>query len=922
MTGATISLPTSVSNIAGVETTSTSYSASLANSFRLNAVLERLAMHVRSGHRILDGQRSTEEFHNLCLSLARGIDYSLANGEVPARVQDLPLLLKQICQRRNDLFLLGGIMVLMVSVKNACKVGWFTEKDTEELLTLVNEIGSNFCNLGDNNTEPISFHPTISKIMTRFYPRMEMGQILASREVKPGYGTFLVDFHISKSTKFSSQEKIRLFVAQTDNIETSSCIITPPQVNFLLNGKGVERRTNVFMDSGPQIPTNVTPMLKYGTNLLQAVGQFNGHYILAIAFMAVISSPDNPVLQDYVQPAVSMLHSDNEIVEGPSRISLNCPISRTRIKVPVKGHSCKHLQCFDFGNFVEINSRRPSWRCPHCNQYVCYTDIRIDQNMVKVLKEVGENVADVIISADGSWKAILESNDHVDQPRVGTLNSQQKGPDLQGSTSFSNASPNVWDLTEGDDEMNAFDACEIEDRKPFQSNIQGHSITTKQTMAPELNNATEVNQNAVSRVQDGFCSGILLSTYGSSTHSARSDAQFIGGTSQPSPANFLLPPVLTDAISPALNRGTEDIRGNTHLTTSTLHDQLPIPDSLQLQQAQFGHSIVSNEYGRFPTIPRHITRTPIAVQALPAQTQTSGPHHRSRTTLISMVPNGPNTVGSDMERPQQFSRSIFNPVQISDISASALQHHSMSQNWNQQVAGHPTTSQRPGPGAYRTSSGLPTEPQTLQQQQSPQARTHSNLLRSSAHHHSRSQVQQGGAQGRATHAVGTGISQNAQPMVAAQRAAQMTRMPLPVQNQTSRTGSAFPVNANGGRSTAGEQRGNIEGMVQAVSRPESLVDLASEQNWRPTGLMRGSLVGRAYNSALNQLVIQPTQPTQSTRPPTPITSPPPGFPPHLQALLTNIRTPLVPQAPNYPMTQPASTTGGSGILPERSLGLH
>ncbi|CBI34397.3 unnamed protein product, partial [Vitis vinifera] len=500
MTGATISLPTSVSNIAGVETTSTSYSASLANSFRLNAVLERLAMHVRSGHRILDGQRSTEEFHNLCLSLARGIDYSLANGEVPARVQDLPLLLKQICQRRNDLFLLGGIMVLMVSVKNACKVGWFTEKDTEELLTLVNEIGSNFCNLGDNNTEPISFHPTISKIMTRFYPRMEMGQILASREVKPGYGTFLVDFHISKSTKFSSQEKIRLFVAQTDNIETSSCIITPPQVNFLLNGKGVERRTNVFMDSGPQIPTNVTPMLKYGTNLLQAVGQFNGHYILAIAFMAVISSPDNPVLQDYVQPAVSMLHSDNEIVEGPSRISLNCPISRTRIKVPVKGHSCKHLQCFDFGNFVEINSRRPSWRCPHCNQYVCYTDIRIDQNMVKVLKEVGENVADVIISADGSWKAILESNDHVDQPRVGTLNSQQKGPDLQGSTSFSNASPNVWDLTEGDDEMNAFDACEIEDRKPFQSNIQ---------------------------VQDGFCSGILLSTYGSSTHSARSDAQFI-----------------------------------------------------------------------------------------------------------------------------------------------------------------------------------------------------------------------------------------------------------------------------------------------------------------------------------------------------------------------------------------------------------
>lgn len=196
-------------------------------------------------------------------------------------------------------------------------------------------------------------------------------------------------------------------------------------------------------------------------------------------------------------------------------------------------------------------------------------------------------------------------------------------------------------------------------------------------------------------------------------------------------------------------------------------------------------------------------------------------------------------------------------------------------------------------------------------------------MRSSAHHHSRSQVHQGGVQGRATHAIGTGISQNAHAMVAAQRAtAQMTRMSLPVQNQISRTGSAFPVNANGVRSPVGEQRGNVESMVQAVSRAEDLVDLASEQNWRPTGLMRGSLVGRAYNSALNQLVIQPTQPTQATRPPTPITSPPPGFPPNLRVLLNNTRNPIVPQAPNYTMTQSASTTGGSGILPERSLGLQ
>lgn len=76
------------------------------------------------------------------------------------------------------------------------------------------------------------------------------------------------------------------------------------------------------------MPTNVTAMLKYGTNLLQAVGQFwgmtwtclfclnililfheltdrliieKGHYIIVVAFMSMESSPDTSVLSDYVQ---------------------------------------------------------------------------------------------------------------------------------------------------------------------------------------------------------------------------------------------------------------------------------------------------------------------------------------------------------------------------------------------------------------------------------------------------------------------------------------------------------------------------------------------------------------------------------------------------------------------------------------------
>lgn len=41
------------------------------------------------------------------------------------------------------------------------------------------------------------------------------------------------------------------------------------------------------------------------------------------------------------------------------------------------------MQCFDYENFMEMNSRRPSWHCPHCNQPVCHPDIRIDLDIAK-----------------------------------------------------------------------------------------------------------------------------------------------------------------------------------------------------------------------------------------------------------------------------------------------------------------------------------------------------------------------------------------------------------------------------------------------------------------------------------------------------------------------------------------------------------
>ncbi|VVB09518.1 unnamed protein product [Arabis nemorensis] len=440
--------------------------AALVNSFRLASVTQRLRYHIQAGQR-----SDVKEFQICCISLAKGIDFAIANNEIPKKVEEFPLLLKQVCKHRTDVYTTTAVTVLMISVKHACQLGWFSDSECEELIAIADEMRNSFGSFG--NTSPGIKCPrgTFSQIIERFYPFVKVGHVLVSLEVKAGYKMLAHDFHISKKMPHAPQEKIRLFVVQTDNIDTSACIINPPEVSFLLNGKGLEKRINTTMDSGPQLPSNVTALLKYGTNLLQVMGNSKGHYVIVIAFTGLVMPPEKPVLKDYLQSGFIESSPDSDIIEGPSRVSLSCPISRSRIKLPVKGQLCKHLQCFDFWNYFHINMRNPSWRCPHCNQPVCYPEIRLDQNMVKILKESGHNAADVIIHADGTWKVAKEIDRTEEPVHDVTIH------DLEDPVTFLSSGPVVLDLTGDDDdaEMEIFGDGKVVDRKPFFSDAQGQS---------------------------------------------------------------------------------------------------------------------------------------------------------------------------------------------------------------------------------------------------------------------------------------------------------------------------------------------------------------------------------------------------------------------------------------------------------------
>lgn len=70
-------------------------------------------------------------------------------------------------------------------------------------------------------------------------------------------------------------------------------------------------------------------------------------------------------------------------VKNDNRISQECinledPISRARIKTPVRGCNCKHVACFDLETFISYACETDRWNCPMCAEIIGLSMLYID----------------------------------------------------------------------------------------------------------------------------------------------------------------------------------------------------------------------------------------------------------------------------------------------------------------------------------------------------------------------------------------------------------------------------------------------------------------------------------------------------------------------------------------------------------------
>ncbi|CAH8638191.1 unnamed protein product [Schistosoma rodhaini] len=85
-------------------------------------------------------------------------------------------------------------------------------------------------------------------------------------------------------------------------------------------------------------------------------------------------------------------------------VCLLCPLTRTRIDLPVRSFNCSHLQCFDLHSYLTINMRRPRWSCPICSISAPFRDLRVDEFFMSILKNPRSvDVEFVQLDGNGDW---------------------------------------------------------------------------------------------------------------------------------------------------------------------------------------------------------------------------------------------------------------------------------------------------------------------------------------------------------------------------------------------------------------------------------------------------------------------------------------------------------------------------------------
>jgi len=173
-------------------------------------------------------------------------------------------------------------------------------------------------------------------------------------------------------------------------------------------------------------PINITPHMKLNPNISNIIIinwiPDNNKYVFTVSLVEKLNH--NMLLKQLKDKQYIHLNNtkkniikkltdvDPDLATTLYRFSLDCPLSKVRMTIPVKSINCDHFQCFDGRTFILMNEKKPTWKCPTCNKPCYYDDLQIDSYFLQILtsSNLPRNCKEIEILADGTWKVFDETN--------------------------------------------------------------------------------------------------------------------------------------------------------------------------------------------------------------------------------------------------------------------------------------------------------------------------------------------------------------------------------------------------------------------------------------------------------------------------------------------------------------------------------
>ena len=374
--------------------------------------------------------------------------------------------LKQIC-KSLDLSITGKKAVLQDRIKQflrkSCDIGHIDPWRPKAIKILIAKVKINsslpkYSNLWEALKTGAFKHPVasgqlpVTALQSATLPPISLQQVLSYTFTSPFYKTIAqipdankklkqfvgrgctkMKFKVSKSNhellKSNKSYKLYLFSGYSIPLvyETvgNEAVDFPYPCELVFNGNKLEDNVKGLKNqNGTGSPANLTPFLRSPPE----VNQLDLHYLnidkeYSISCFIVETFSPEILLEKILnrpkivkQATIAYIkrtlneQDDDDIITTSTVLTLQCPISCTRMKYPAKTEECKHIQCFDALWFLHSQSQVPTWQCPICQRSINFNQLKISEFVNSIIQNCKEDIEQVEISVDGSWKPVHDSS--------------------------------------------------------------------------------------------------------------------------------------------------------------------------------------------------------------------------------------------------------------------------------------------------------------------------------------------------------------------------------------------------------------------------------------------------------------------------------------------------------------------------------